>query len=42
MSIIPLTGAVSCRAENMLTDLTANSVEGVHQMVNGVAIPDEL
>jgi len=40
--IITLTGAVSSRAEKLLAELTAKSVEGVHRVVNGLAIPDEL
>ena len=40
--IITLTGAVSSRAEKLLAELTAKSVEGVHRVVNSLAIPEEL
>ncbi len=40
--IITLTGAVSNRAEQLLAELTAKSVEGVHRVVNSLAIPEGL
>ncbi len=40
--IITLTGNVSSRAEKMLAEKTAQSVEGVRKVVNSLAAPDEV
>ena len=39
---ITLTGNVSSRAEKMLAEKTAQSVEGVRKVVNSLAAPDEI
>ncbi|HKI12847.1 MAG TPA: BON domain-containing protein [Candidatus Acidoferrum sp.] len=39
--IVTLTGTVSSRAEKLLAEKTAKSVEGVHRVVNGLAAPEE-
>jgi len=39
--VITLTGTVSSRAEKLLAELTARSVEGVHKVVNGLVAPEE-
>ena len=39
--IVTLTGTVSSRAEKLLAERTAKSVEGVHRVVNGLAAPEE-
>ena len=39
---ITLTGSVSSRAEKMLAEKTAQSVEGVRKVVNSLAAPDEM
>jgi osmotically-inducible protein OsmY len=38
---VTLTGNVSSRAEKLLAEKTAQSVEGVRKVVNSLAAPDE-
>lgn len=40
--IVTLTGTVVSRAEKLLAEKTAKSVDGVHGVVNGLAAPEEL
>lgn len=40
--IVTLTGTVSSRAEKLLAEKTAKSVEGVRKVVNSLAAPEEL
>jgi len=39
--VVTLTGTVSSRAEKLLAEKTAKSVEGVHKVVNSLAAPEE-
>jgi hyperosmotically inducible protein len=39
--VVTLTGTVSSRAEKLLAEKTAKSVEGVHRVVNSLAAPEE-
>jgi osmotically-inducible protein OsmY len=39
--IVTLTGTVSSRAEKLLAEKTAKSVEGVRRVVNSLAAPEE-
>ena len=39
--IVTLTGTVSSRAEKLLAEKMAKSVEGVHKVVNSLAAPEE-
>ena len=39
---VTLTGNVSSRAEKLLAGKTAQSVEGVHKVVNSLTVPDEV
>lgn len=38
---VTLTGTVASRAEKLLAEVTAKSVEGVHKVVNSLAAPEE-
>jgi hyperosmotically inducible protein len=40
--VVTLTGTVSSRAEKLLAETTAKSVEGVRRVVNNLAAPEEL